>query len=258
MLEQKWEKLDNKDLQLQLIIDDLNDAILDIEEGVSTISNSSTSSRQVKQYRSYSEDEEYEKGVCFKSIEGHTDSITCLDFNHPKGMLVSSSLDGTIRVWDLYHDQHLGNIEGHSAPIRCLKLNEARLLTGSDDGSIKQWDLSLIQDDPSMNGSIVEETFTLKGHQAGITTFDAKNHTVVSGSDDKTIRQWDLESQQCILSLDVQWEFNQHNNMDSSMYGFIGALQFWDFALATGTSDGKIGMWDCKYYVYMYIYMLSI
>lgn len=239
-LEQKWHKLEEKDLHLQLVIEDLNDTILDIEEGVSSTSSSSTKQTRYDEYN-----DDYEMGVCFKSFEGHMDDITCLDFNHPKGILVSASLDGEVRAWDLYRNQYLGNIEGHVLPVRCLQLNEARLLTGSNDGTIKQWDLSLIPNEPFNDTSIVKETFTLKGHQSGVTTFDADQHTLVSGSNDKTIRQWDLETQQCILSLDVLWEFNQKSNVDA-VNDFVGALQFWDFALATGTSDGKIRMWDSK------------
>ncbi|EPB83385.1 hypothetical protein HMPREF1544_09860 [Mucor circinelloides 1006PhL] len=272
-LEQKWEKLEEKDIQLQLIIDDLNDAIMDIEEGGSISGRASKSDRGNE---SDSDDEDFESGTCFKTLEGHTDDVVCLDFNHPKGMLVSSSMDGTVKAWDLYRNRCLGNLEGHTGVVRCLHLNEARLLTGADDHTIKQWDLSLIPppqqsfsgssvfsstpSSPSLtaiDGGIVSETFTLEGHQGEITALDANQSSVVSGSNDKTIRQWDLETQQCVLTLDVMWASKNGGSivdswLDTAMnYGyaahdFVGALQFWDFALASGTSDGKIRMWDLR------------
>lgn len=250
----------------------MNEAVLDIEEGGSSISG-----RQLKSEREEeldSDDEDYESGTCTKTLEGHTDNIVCLDFNHPKGMLVSSSMDGTVKVWDLYQNRCLGNLEGHNGTVRCLQLNEARLLTGADDGTIKQWDLSLIPSPSSggsvfsstpsspsltaIDGGIVSESFTLEGHQGEITALDASQSSVVSGSNDKTIRQWDLETQQCILTLDVMWASKSSGGivdswLDTAMnYGyaahdFVGALQCWDFALASGTSDGKIRMWDSKY-----------
>ncbi|KAF1798325.1 WD40-repeat-containing domain protein [Mucor lusitanicus] len=270
-LEQKWEKLEEKDIQLQLIIDDLNDAIMDIEEGGSISGRASKSDRGNES--DSDDDEDIESGTCFKTLEGHTDDVVCLDFNHPKGMLVSSSMDGTVKAWDLYRNRCLGNLEGHTGVVRCLDLNEARLLTGADDHTIKQWDLSLIP--PSFSGSsvfsstpsspsltaidggIVNETFTLEGHQGEITALDANQSSVVSGSNDKTIRQWDLETQQCVLTLDVMWASKNGGGivdswLDTAMnYGyaahdFVGALQFWDFALASGTSDGKIRMWDLR------------
>jgi division protein 1 len=227
-------------------MDDLIEIILDIEEGSTHTSNDSFSDNE----------QERHEGVCFKSIEGHTDDILCLDFNHPKGILVSASLDGVVRAWDLYRNQHLGNIEGHTEPVRCLQLNEARLLTGSNDCTIKQWDLSLISNEHS-DETLARETFTLRGHQAAITTFDASQHMLVSGSNDRTIRQWDLETQECVLSLDVSWEFQQGNQMDY-LHDFVGALQVWDFAMATGTLDGKIRMWDSKLFILRQVCMVLI
>lgn len=84
-----------------------------------------------------------------QTLEGHEDDILCIDFNHPKGVLVSSSLDGTIRAWDLHRSRCLGALEGHSSLVRCLQLEDACLLTGSDDGSIRHWDLSLVPPAPS-------------------------------------------------------------------------------------------------------------
>lgn len=275
-LEEKWEKLESKDIQLQLIIDDLNDAILDIEEGGSVAG----SLRQLNSDQDSVDDTDYESGTCFKTLEGHTDDVLCVDFNHPKGMLVSSSMDGTVKAWDLYRNKCLGNLEGHRGLVRCLQLDDARLLTGSDDGTIKQWDLSLIDAsssissfsvfssapsspsltaaDSNSSGGLINETFTLEGHQSEITALYADRNSVVSGSGDKTIRQWDLETQQSVLTLDVLWASgNSTSIVDSwldtapSTYGyathdFIGALQFWDFALASGTADGKIRMWDLR------------
>ncbi|KAI8639622.1 WD40-repeat-containing domain protein [Parasitella parasitica] len=258
------------------IVDDLNDTIIDIEEGGSIGGRASKSDRGNE---SDSDDEDFESGTCYRTLEGHTDDILCLDFNHRKGMLVSSSMDGTVKAWDLYRNRCLGNVEGHKGIVRCLHLNEASLLTGSDDHTIKQWDLSLIPppqqnfpgsslfsftpSSPSLtaiDGGIVNETFTLEGHQGEVTALHANQANAVSGSNDKTIRQWDLETQQCLLTLDVMWASKNGGGgggvveswLDTAMnYGyaahdFVGALQFWDFALASGTSDGKIRMWDLR------------
>lgn len=63
--------------------------------------------------------------------------------------MVSSSLDDTLRVWDLRHGRCSGQLEGHANLVRCLQLDDARLLTGSDDGTIKQWDLSCFSSAPT-------------------------------------------------------------------------------------------------------------
>lgn len=75
------------------------------------------------------------------------------------------------------------------------------------------------------------------------------------------MKLWDLETQNCVLTMDVMWA-SQHsgNSSSSSSWSFdnlkmnffepsidyIGALQFWNSALASGTMDGKLRMWDRK------------
>lgn len=74
------------------------------------------------------------------------------------------------------------------------------------------------------------------------------------------MKLWDLETQNCLLTMDVMWA-SQHSGSNTSSWSFdsfkmnifepssdyIGALQFWNFALASGTMDGKLRMWDCKF-----------
>jgi len=69
------------------------------------------------------------------------------------------------------------------------------------------------------------------------------------------MKQWDLETGQCILTMDLLWAMSSaklsHAPLAESFVfdlldegDFIGALQFWNYALASGTRDGAIRMWD--------------
>ena len=65
------------------------------------------------------------------------------------------------------------------------------------------------------------------------------------------MRQWDLVTGRCVQTLDVLWASAKPANdilwrdTDSSL-GFIGALQCYDAALATGTADGLVRLWDLR------------
>lgn len=174
-------------------VDGLNEAIINVEEG----GRETDSVQPDTETTTESDDEPIEPGVCYKSLQGHDDSIVCLDFNHPKGMLVSSSMDGTVRAWDLHRNVCLGSLDGHTSVVRCLDLNEARLVTGSDDGSIKYWDLSAIPvpafpssdpDSPASPASgeelppVIENCClgSLEGHQGEVTAIDSDGITAVS------------------------------------------------------------------------------
>lgn len=181
----------------------------------------------------------------------------------------------------------VGTLAGHAGIVRCLQIQEGNhVYTGSDDYTIRQWDLSLIPSarsqspsvmsnssspsqsprlDPQSHADIVPNITeccinTLEGHSGPVTAIHADEKNLVSGSADKTMKEWDLETGQCVMTLDVLWSSKGRSGiadwekMDQSadgVYGqsvgdFVGALQFWNFALASGTVDGKIRMWDCK------------
>ncbi|ORX59430.1 WD40 repeat-like protein [Hesseltinella vesiculosa] len=276
-LEERWAKLETKGQQTQLSIEELTEKIMADQDDASSSSKPAESIQEES-------DDEYGFGETFKTLSGHEASILCVDFSHKKGTLVSSSLDHTVRVWDLRRGICSGQLDGHTNVVRCLQLDDMRLLTGSDDGLIKQWDISALSQAPT---PISMESFsnfssaqaspssspvvraqdapppnycisTLDGHQAEVTAMHADATHLVSGSNDKTMRLWDLETQTCVLTMDVMWA-SQHSsptnhfsleslkiNLFEHASNYIGDLQFWNFALASGTVDGKIRMWDLR------------
>ncbi|KAJ9303030.1 hypothetical protein DTO271G3_404 [Paecilomyces variotii] len=232
--------------------------------------------------------EHFEPGSLIKEIQAHNDIITALDFDFPFGTMVSAALDDTVRVWDLNSGRCQGFLEGHHASVRCLQVEENIVATGSMDASIRLWDLSRAKFAPKdnrINRSSFEDEddgltygedthpppapssmedcpiFSLEAHVAEVTAIHFRGDTLVSGSADKTLRQWDLEKGRCVQTLDVLWAAAQAESLMSSgtasgwrpsgrlpdaSADFVGALQCFDAALACGTADGMVRLWDLR------------
>ncbi|KAK6524583.1 Mitochondrial fission protein, variant 2 [Arthrobotrys megalospora] len=239
-------------------------------------------------------------GSEIKEMQCHADLITALDFDFPFGKLVTAALDDTVRVWDLNSGRSLGQLEGHHASVKCLQVEDNYVATGSTDATIRFWDLSRT-DGPSLPGSNSvthkrgpqsnqEEDFeddmsaissptgprssagtqdchllTLDSHIGEVTALYFQNGTLVSGSADKTLRQWDLSTGRCVQTLDILWtassttasedsgwsfaslgRSNSRSNLPEMNADFVGALQCFDAALACGTADGLVRLWDLR------------
>lgn len=235
--------------------------------------------------------EHFEPGSMIRELPAHSDIVTAVDFDVPFGTMVSAALDDTVRVWDLNLGRCMGLLEGHHASVRCLQIEDNILATGSMDASIRLWDLSRAQYAPrdnniNNNGDVEEEDdedalgfedpaaappppppssmedcplYSLEAHLGEVTALHFRGDTLISGSADKTLRQWDLVKGRCVQTLDVLWaaaqasaisgadtQWRPTGRLPDASADFVGAVQCFDAALACGTADGMVRLWDLR------------
>ena len=90
-------------------------------------------------------------GVCLQIINGHTGVVYGIEAAIINSQLrvISCSADGTIRVWKLENKCELSEctriLEGHTNEVKRIRMNVNRddqLLSGSEDGQVKVWNLN--------------------------------------------------------------------------------------------------------------------
>ncbi|KAI9034435.1 WD40-repeat-containing domain protein [Hyaloraphidium curvatum] len=160
-------------------------------------------------------EEEDDFSVRVITLEGHTDSVECLDFDEPWKTLVTGSADTTVRVWDLSSQHQWALLRGHTGGVNSLHLLAQQLLTASADNTVRLWDLAKLPSIPvhyrssepfftSDEGDPDNESIcatVLEGHSASVNCVQGDGEVVVSGSSDCTIRTWDLYDGRCTAIL---------------------------------------------------------
>lgn len=234
-------------------------------------------------------------GRCMGTLEGHAASVRALQIED--NLLATGSADATIRLWDLsraHYDPTGGGGRGRWGTGGGGKgvVDNGEGDGGEAGGDRGDYEADMAFEHPDDHpleppaGSMSEcELFTLRGHVGEVTALYFSGDTMVSGSADKTLRQWDLDKGRCVQTLDVMWAAAQsiapHANSapisgsttpsasdsaagkasaddpDGGMWrptqrsapassDFVGALQVFDAALACGTADGLVRLWDLR------------
>lgn len=146
------------------------------------------------------------------SLTGHTDAVRALllgpSSSPAGGRLFSASYDSTVRVWDPATGACIATLVGHTGPVRTLAAGAGGLIfSGSYDGSVRAWDARAPTGGAGLGGPACAAVLT--GHASAVralaaaapTAGDGGGSLVFSGSDDATIRAWDVRGLRCVATL---------------------------------------------------------
>ncbi|THD24438.1 F-box/WD repeat-containing protein pof1 [Fasciola hepatica] len=117
----------------------LSPTVIDDKQPPEALLISGSSDTTVKLWR-LSSNTDWSRIACVRTLQGHTDTVRCLQADHEK--VISGSYDCTLRLWDLNTNQ-LGQVfRGHSAGVVCLVYDNRLLYSGSLDNTVRVWNLS--------------------------------------------------------------------------------------------------------------------
>lgn len=165
-----------------------------------------------------------------KTFRGeHTNGVTCLQFE--ENILATGSYDSTVKLWNIETGQVVRTLQGHTSGIRALQFDDRLLVSGSLDKTVKIWNwrtgecintlnhqdgvISVHMDgDLLASGSMdmtikvfnfkTNITWCLRGHTDWVNhvRLDVASRTLLSASDDLTVKLWDIDTQTCIKTFE--------------------------------------------------------
>jgi WD40 repeat protein len=177
-----------------------------------------------------------------QKFEGHTDTV--LGIVHPPDgqRIITCSLDGSLRVWDLESGKQIGEDwrDGESA-VKTIALSPdgKKVVCGSLDGAVRLWDIDTCK---------IISKWTGHTRVVGSVCWSRDGRRVLSGSSDGTTRQWDVENGETVLELMETghaqvWAVDYLPDMTLIATGGLDGP-------STSTIDGKkeysIKIWDAK------------
>lgn len=167
-------------------------------------------------------------GFSFVTFSEHTNAVTALHFMGNNHCLLSASLDGTVRAWDLFRYRNFRTFTT-SSPRQFVSLaadqsGEVICAGTLDSFEIFVWSMK--------TGRLLD---SLSGHEGPVhgLTFSPSNAVLASSSWDKTVKLWDVFERKSAVET-----FPHTHDVLTVVYRPDGKQ------LACSTLDGQIHFWD--------------
>src|ERR1700704_5811327 len=161
-------------------------------------------------------------------LEGHDNALNSMSFSPDGSGLVTSSRDGTARVWDLRGGSQTAVLRGHENVVWSAEYDPSgqRIITASADGTARIWDAASARPSPVLRGH---------SHAVDRASFSPDGRTAITASRDGTARLWDSETAQLLGAFE----------------GHTGAVLDAKFRnggsnVVTCSEDATIRIWDVR------------
>ncbi|RZC66734.1 hypothetical protein C5167_010421 [Papaver somniferum] len=167
-------------------------------------------------------------GFCFVTFSEHTNAITALHFTGNNNALLSASLDGTVRAWDMLRYRNFRTFTTPSSrqfvSLAADQSGEVICAGTLDSFEIYVWSMK--------TGRLLD---VLSGHEGPVHAlmFSPTNAVLASSSWDKSVRLWDVFEGKGAVET-----FTHTHDVLTVVYRPDGKQ------LACSTLDGQIHFWD--------------
>lgn len=167
------------------------------------------------------------------ALSSHRAPVTRVIFHPVFSLMVSSSEDATIKVWDYETGDYERTLKGHTDSVQDIAFDSTGkvLVSCSADMTLKLWDFQTY-----------ECVKTMRGHDHNVSSvaFMPSGDFVLSSSRDKTIKMWEIATGYCVKTFTGhrEWVRMVRVNQDGSL-------------IASCSNDQTVRVWvvaskECK------------
>ncbi|CAN4091708.1 unnamed protein product [Withania somnifera] len=198
-----------------------------------------------------------ETAYCLASCRGHEGDITDLAVNSNNTLVASASNDCIIRVWRLPDGLPISVLRGHTGAVTAIAFSPRpssvyQLLSSSDDGTCRIWDVRYSQFTPRLyipkppeivagKNTGPSSSTVLQSHQIFCCAFNNSGTFFITGSSDTCARVWNA----CKSNSDDSEQPNHEIEILSGHENDVNYVQFSGCAIASRFSSTDASKEDC-------------
>jgi len=204
-------------------------------------------------------------GTLTHTLEGHNYGILGVWLDDGLQRLVSGGFDADLRIWELEGEgasRCVRIMVGHAGPVVSVEATRDFISSSSFDGTLRIW------------GYDGKQRACLDAHSGHSSGLSLCNGQIFSGGDDALVKQWDIETEECVRVFEghdgAVWSVVADAHMlisgatdgsffvrdrrqaepvhalESAHEDAIAGIQFDDHKVISGSVDSTVKIWDLR------------
>ncbi|MDJ0599433.1 MAG: NB-ARC domain-containing protein [Crocosphaera sp.] len=183
-----------------------------------------------------------ETGQCLKTESEHKNRVWSVAFSSDGKILASGSDDRSVKIWDSDQMKCLYTWQGRGRRLLSFAFHPCdsnQIVSGGEDGIVRVWNIETETEDTKLK---------LKDKHTGrvwSVAFSSDGKILATGSDDCTIKLWDLNTGKCFRTLEghCSWVWSVSFSPKDEI---LASASDDKNVIATGDEDNRVRIWNLE------------